>query len=179
LINWKVKKKLPISFCQIEADDFVDAFRRHCIVGYSMPHGHTFEEAWLFQLKLDGGKTFEFSSSSTIVTGWQEVGSLNVSMTDDEPENVHKKNGSSIMVAIKPIVVSAISVLVYEDNDVVAEPGIVLSSEGDGEVIISAGIAPGCVSVHAPFSGSAFSPQFDLLSCERYRLDSHFAQRER
>nr|GFD13683.1 hypothetical protein [Tanacetum cinerariifolium] len=52
-------------------------------------------------------------------------------------------------------------------EDVITECGIIFCGRGGSEIIISAGVSPGSVSVSAPFSLDSFEPQFSLASCRR------------
>jgi hypothetical protein len=57
--------------------------------------------------------------------------------------------------------------LVYEDDDVISECGLVMYGVGGAEIIIAAGISPGSVSVAASFATGPFEPQFSLGTCRR------------
>ena len=113
--------------------------------------------------------TLEFSSACTQVAGWQEVGSLNIRATN----RAVVRSGA---VKYNETAVSAIAVvssekLIYEDDDVVVECGLVLCVRDDEEILVAAGISPGAVSVRASFStASSFEPQFPLSMCRRQRM---------
>lgn len=136
------------------------------LVAYVLPEGHTLQVAWELSFAFESGFVLEFSSACTEVAEWQEVGSLNIRLT-----HLSTPAGTTTVVThrseLQPIDVVWAEKLIYEDQDVVVECGLVLRGGEGQEVVIAAGIPPGSVSVRAPFSPALFEPQFPLPACRR------------
>jgi hypothetical protein len=97
---------------------------------------------------LESDDVFEFSSASTVVTGWQEVGSLNIKCMLGKANSM---DGVFRKLSAGPFQVADVRCLVYEDAGVYSECGIVFYDDVGGEWTIAAGIPPGSVSISAPF----------------------------
>lgn len=140
------------------------------IIAYAMPERHTFEASWEFSLIFDSGMILDFSSACTQAIDWQEVGSLNISATQhpaEETTTIIKKKE----VKIPKIELITANRLIYEDNDIMVECGIIFHGKHNQEVIISTGIPPGSVTIQAPFSrGHSFKPEFALNKCRRLSI---------
>lgn len=135
------------------------------IVAVELPEGHTLHTTWEFALVFDSGAELRFSSSCTEVVDWQEVGSLNI-WTPEYSTVPSAGRGVVARSCIEAIKVNAVEKLIYEDEDVIVECGLVICGARDQNVVIAAGISPGSVSVMAPFSkGYSFEPQFPLEMC--------------
>ena len=164
------KTILAFQFEGIDAGTLREAMSSRKVVAFAMPHGHSFQATWLFRLILDGGAFFEFSSASTQVVDWQEVGSLNIRFGG------HLSNGSSDAgpefetAAIPALRLRALERLVYEDDDVVTDCALVLTGEDGEEIVVAAAIPPGAVTVEASFTDGHFEPQFAVSKCRRERL---------
>ena len=136
-----------------------------CITAYSMPKNHSFESAWLFRLIFNNQYLVEFSSDCTEVTGWQEMGSLNLLAVLDV--NLEQKNEVFLVAETSNFAVENMECLVYRDADVYAECGLVFYSSLGEEIIIAAGVSPGSVSIQAPFSTQKFQPEFAVSDYHR------------
>jgi len=137
------------------------------IVCCSIPEDHSFRETWSFRLGFEGGVLLEFSSASTEVVGWQEVGSLNVQKMDDSKAGAIGR----ITTFAKPFRVSELEKVVYEDDDVISECGMAFhGGVGEPELVVAAGISPGSVSVAGQCSDEGFAPQFAISTCRREKI---------
>ena len=162
------KKLLQFQLEGADLESIRDTMCGHRVTAYGMPEGHTFHSAWEFQLHFDGSGTFiEFSSACTQVVDWQEVGSLNVRFVARDEKYKASVGLELPKHDISFFAVEKVEVLVYEDDDVISECGLVLSGADGGEIIIAAGISPGSVSVSAPFATGSFEPQFSISACRR------------
>ncbi|GAA5784642.1 hypothetical protein [Chitiniphilus shinanonensis] len=132
------------------------------IVAYALPDGHTLESAWLFRLILSNAKIFEFSSACTEVAEWQEVGSLNIRFIAEEEPFSDSNGGVFIKNNVEKLPIKSVGCLVYEDDDVYAESGILIKLDSGEKVIVASGVSPGSVSVMAPFSTEKFSAEFSI-----------------
>jgi len=153
-------------------DDLSKKLSNVRIVGYSFPEGHSFSCAWLFRLYFDDDFLLEFSSTSTDVGNWREVGSINIRMVKkDLPSEYNQEIFNR--KPIEPLVVSDIRLLTYDDSNVYAENGIILCTDAGQKIVIVSSVAPGSVSISAPFADEDFVPEFDMseykqapLGCE-------------
>jgi hypothetical protein len=155
----------------VECKDLWRQLEDRQLVAYALPEGHTLQSAWELSLIFDSGLVLEFSSACTQAVGWQEVGSLNVRLTHRSVRGGVTTTGKQSEIAVPPIRLVAAEKLIYEDDDVVVECGLVLLGSNGQQMVIAAGISPGSVSVRASFSaGHAFEPQFQLSACRRQRM---------
>ena len=166
------KKLLAFQFEGSENDSFWNLLRDHGVIGYAMPDGHTFQAAWLFRLICDGDMLIEFSSACTRVLGWQEVGTLNIRLMCRACEEPYDECHMPLKIVSPAIPLKGIEKLVYEDDDVITECGLVLCGLDGKEIVIAAGISPGSVSVAATFAEGKFEPQFPLSMCKRESMVS-------
>lgn len=162
------KKLLQFQLEGSDLESIWNVINRHPVIAYGMPDGYTFDAAWEFQLYFDGSKTFfEFSAACTQVVDWQEVGSLNIRAASCDAESITSIGPDFSKHAISCFSVEKLEKLIYEDDDVISECGLVLYGADGAEIIIAAGISPGSVSVAASFATEPFEPQFSLATCRR------------
>ncbi|QGG91516.1 hypothetical protein GH983_13980 [Agrobacterium sp. MA01] len=166
-VNETGKKLLQFQLEGGEQDSDLCAMHSRSITAYSMPEGHTFNAAWEFQLHFGNDNLLvEFSSACTQVADWQEAGSLNIRMAY-YGESIASIGSAHSATAISPFTVERLEKLVYEDDDVISECGLILNGSDGTAIIFAAGISPGSVSVAAPFATGQFNPQFSLAACSR------------
>lgn len=162
------KKLLQFQLEGRDLESFWSVMHCHRITAYGLPDGHTFDAAWEFQLYFGDDDVFvEFSSACTQVVDWQEVGSLNIRVDSCDGGSTTSIRPDPSKHAISSFFVESLEKLVYEDDDVISECGLVLHGSDGAEIIIAAGISPGSVSVAAPFATGSFEPQFSLGTCRR------------
>lgn len=165
------KKRFAFQCEGVASGDLWGRVQPRELLAYGLYAGHTLQSAWGLSFFLDSGLVLEFSAASTLSVGWQEVGSLNVLLALRSPPDAGSAPGKLEEVAVQPIRFASAEKLVYEDDDVVVECGLVLCGTGGQQVVIAAGVAPGSVSVEAPFSaGQSFEPKFQWSACRRQRL---------
>ncbi|WP_143062040.1 hypothetical protein [Faunimonas pinastri] len=144
----------------------------HRIAAYAMPPKHTFEAAWIFVLCFEDSNTFlELSSACTQIVDWEEIGSLNIRMDSNDAGESKSIASYLSKQEILPFSVRIIQKLIYEDDDVISECGLVLSGADGTEIVIAAGIPSGSVSVAAPFAEGSFEPEFPLVTYKREPLE--------
>lgn len=141
------------------------------ICSLAFPAGHSCKEAWIVQLDCDSELVFEFSAASTNVGGWREIGSLNIGM--------HLRGSSDLTLSsdfeehrLSDFKIVSVERLVYEEDGLMVENGIIFTSQKGEEVWIAAAAAPGSVSIKAPFCQSEFSPELAIQHCRRVRIAS-------
>jgi len=160
------RKNLNLQCEGIDRQDLGEFMRGRAITAYALPNSQTLKAAWLFRLVLDDGSSLEFSSASTEVVDWQEVGSINIRLVDKSSPPAE----DFLWVDMLPLEIVGVDVLIYEDEDVISECGIVICGIDEKEVIVAAGIPPGSVSIMNPILVGAFEPQFSVSTCRRIRL---------
>ena len=137
------------------------------IVGYAMPKGHSFEAAWIFRLILDNGTSLEFSSTCTMVHGWQEAGSLNVQYIIHNPDAEWDLAPILVAVELPKLRVRSVEKLIYETEIFRSECGMEIRCDHKTTIVVMTGNPPGSVSVEAPFSTDKFEPEFYFEECSR------------
>lgn len=164
------KKKLPIQWEGINSDLLCSFLKDQYLVACAFPKNHSLKAAWIFWLIFQSGKVLEFSSACTQVVGWEEVGSLNIGLLEKIEKSDSYLAGNIFQINVQGFIFSEINKLIYEDEDLISECGLVLISPGEQEVVIAAGIPPGSVSIKAWFQKEElFEPQFPLSIC-RYEV---------
>ncbi|MCY7327391.1 MAG: hypothetical protein LH618_02445, partial [Saprospiraceae bacterium] len=166
-ISAKGQRVLRFQLEGFEDDLSLNSVRGHSIIAYGMPAGHTLETAWEFILIFEDGSLLEFSSACTQVIGWEEVGSLNIRFAPQVPGHQSSASEHLLRVEIQKFEVIAIKKLVYEDDDVIAECGLILYGANGEEVIVATGVSPGSVSIGAAFSAVQFKPEFPVHMTKR------------
>jgi hypothetical protein len=165
------KMYFPYQYEGVEREALSRELKGQRLVAYVLPDGHTLQAAWGISFVFDSGLVLEFSSACTQAIGWQEVGSLNIRLMQGSMDSTAVGGMGKNEVVVPTVELLYAEKLLYEDEDVVVECGLLLHGRTDQNVVISAGISPGSVSVHAPFSvGQLYEPQFPLSGCLRQEL---------
>lgn len=154
----------------IDVAELGNKFRHQNVCSVSRPAAQSLRQSWLAWLHLASGDVIEFSSSCTQVVGWQEIGSLNIRVIADVLRGLPQVAASVAKIAISQFRIDQIDVLIYEDEDVVSECGIVFCEAGGSEIVVATGISPGSVSLAVPQQTEDFDPEFALVMCHRARL---------
>jgi hypothetical protein len=148
----------------LERELLKDILVGNCIVAHALHHEHSLTSAWQRRFVFEDGAVLEFSSAMTVVTGWQEIGNLNLKVTD----TTNDLNGHVFReFSVGRFHIAAVECLVYEDPDVYSECGIVFRDLSGSEWVIAAGISPGAVSIGTPFADETFSPEFSVTDYRR------------
>lgn len=158
---------LPFQVEGLRNGDLNSIFHQSCILFYGLPPQHSFRAAWLFRIVLDRGWIVDFSSASTSVGGWQEVGSLNIELSVSPSS---KKDAEFIISDVQNFTIVKCERLTYTEPDIYAECGIVFTSQTGSELLMAAGTSPGSVSIRAPFSSDQFAPEFEMDKYQRHEL---------
>jgi hypothetical protein len=117
------------------------------LIGCSYPVGHSLHTTWMLRLYFASGLALEFSSASTDIGNWQEVGSLNVRVASLSSASTTKAaEPSMVSMTFDPMELAKIEKIVYEDSDVIVECGLLLHTRGETFVTVAAGIPPGSVT---------------------------------
>lgn len=159
------RKILRFQCENVDANELRNRLQSRSVVACALPDGHSFQAAWLFRIILDNSVTLEFSAASTEVVDWQEVGSLNIRLLESPEKQV-----AMVEMPIEPFSIYDVEKIIYEDEDVISECGLVFRARSGNEIVIAAGVSPGSVSISAPFANDPFEPQFALSTCSRVKL---------
>jgi hypothetical protein len=139
---------------------------RH-ILGWDVPVGHSLKEAWPIRLIFEQFILVEVSSACTVTTGWQEVGSLNISVQIDTAESKSSGAFERIYSSVSEFKVESVEKLVFENETLITECGIVFVSSNGLEIVVMAGIPPNSVTAFIGVDNESFSPEFPLELCRR------------
>ncbi|MCB4434618.1 hypothetical protein LHL20_00010 [Alteromonas sp. McT4-15] len=131
------------------------------LVGFEIPKSQSLTCTWslrlFFELK-DNSIVLCCSSDveSSDSKSWQEYGYLKLEIIEEKLlSNRDKFN----FCKLKPISFSKVFMLVNEEDDVVAECGLLLTNDQDEQVLISTSPAPGAISVKAEFYDGEYEPE--------------------
>jgi hypothetical protein len=162
------KKFFPYQCEGVESAALWRCLEGRRLVAYSLPEGHTLQASWELSLVFDSYLVLEFSSACSQAIDWQEVGSLNIRLVQSSLEGGAMSTIDRSEDVIPEIDLVAVERLIFEDEDVVVECGLVLCGRYGEEVVVAAGVSPGSISVKASFSvEECFEPQFPLSACRR------------
>lgn len=150
-----------------ESGEIMKLLKGSSLVAFATPANQSLSEAWLLRLVFDCKVSAEVSSVCESVKGWQEVGILKLVLLTGESFEHESANSIFVSTMIDGFVVDSIERLVFVDEDVSAECGIVIRSAENVEFIVAAGVSPGSVSASVPLVASKFNPEMDVLDCER------------
>ncbi|SUI78374.1 hypothetical protein [Shewanella baltica] len=159
-------KYLKFSTGDVSLDVIKHTLLNNRVIGYSVPTSQNLSCTWMFNIYFEGlDKTLSFSSEVASSTGWKEYGYLRV---DFKPIEYNKD--VLTYTAIEPIDISSLDVLVNEEDDVVAECGLILLGKNKREIIISTAPAPGAVSIRSDFSSLGYTPEILFEQCSKKRI---------
>lgn len=162
------RKIIPYQCKGMECEKIWSFLKGRKIVSYGLFEGHTFQAAWGVSIAFEDEEKIIISSAMNAVDGWQEVGGLSLSFIQNERS---KRVAKEVVTKISPIRIVAVDKIVYEDDELVVECGLALLTEIGRDIIFSAGVSPGSVSVCAGFlQESVFEPEFPLSMCRRESL---------
>ncbi|WMP18902.1 hypothetical protein [Thiothrix lacustris] len=128
------------------------------IVGYSLPISQSLRETWDLHIYLDTGISITFSSACTGVGGWQEMGSLNMDFSGTMDMDKQVESKYSMTKFDNPFLIEKIYSLVFHDNDIYSESGLIFVDPNGQEVIVATGVSAGSVSMRIPFDDN-FEPE--------------------
>jgi len=158
---------LPFQVEGLPADQLGAPFNAARVLAYGLPKSQTLQAAWLFRLMLDTGWILDFSSACTGVGGWQEIGSLNLGFTQEASD---ADAIEWVITSLEDFQVLSVERLVFEDAEVYAESGIVVTDSMHREIVVAAGTAPGSVSIALPSSTGSLQSEFEIEQLQRRPL---------
>lgn len=132
---------------------------------YEIPRKQSLKSCWQFRVNLDNGFWLEFSSACTEVGEWEEVGSLNITISNRiealSPEKYERK----------PLIfkINGVESLTLDNKYIFSECGLVLIGRL-GELTVAAGISPGSVSIKLPNQENEFEPELEYEEYSRCGL---------
>jgi hypothetical protein len=115
------------------------------------------EQTWRFALNLDDGCKVVLSSIPIEIGKWKEIGCLNIALLRLPPALNEAK---WTIITIPNFFVESTEWLVVNDDEVYVECGITVKDRLQREIVVTAGVSPGSVSVSMPFSNNSFNPEF-------------------
>jgi hypothetical protein len=150
---------LPIQIKPITIQEFKNTFLNTNVVAYgfsgSFPSMRTFKSANGFLLYFDNNKIVEFCSLKTMIKdSWDEYGSLKI-QTHDDPSTIRQGLMPIERFEIEPFIVNSITKLVYQDEGMYIDCGIVFSENENNEILIAAGFSTD-VTIRTSFSNEEF-----------------------
>lgn len=158
----KKKSNFRIEFNGCDASSFVDSLVDKEITAYATPTGQTVDAVWYFDL-LTCCAAFSFAASSTQVNGWVEYGALIISYSgnavDHRPPFMHDKP------VVPSFRVEKVQTITYEEDDVLAECGLILIGSDSRSITIACGIPPGSVTAEGEMFEGHFKPLYPLALC--------------
>ena len=153
----------PYQYEGVNAAGLHHSLQGQSILAYEMPEGHAISAAWELRFYLASSLVLEFSSACSGAGGWHEVGSLNIRLCQAS-ELIHQR----VKKEAAHFLIEDAEKLIFEDDEVIVECGLVLRGRENFEIVLAAGTSPGSVTVLAPFSkADLFQPQFPLKDCRR------------
>lgn len=150
---------LPIQIKPITIQEFKNVFLNTNIIAYgfsgSFPSMRTFKSANGFLLYFDNKKIVEFNSLKTMVNdGLDEYGSLKMEIHNDS-STIRQGLMPIERFEIQPFIVNFITKLVYQDQQMYIDCGIVFSENDNNKFSIAAGFSTD-VTIRTPFSNEEF-----------------------
>ena len=153
---------LPIKINSLTTEEFKEVFLNTKIIAYGFsgisPYWRTFQVASGFLLYFNNDKIVEFNSLITgIPNTWDEYGSLRVAVHDSMSSLEHP-DLTIEKYEIEPVKVTSIYKLIFQDEEMLIDCGMVFSNNENYEIKIAAASASMCATVQAPFSTGKFEP---------------------
>lgn len=156
------KYVLPFQIEGVDRKTFIKFVHGKSVLGYSLPKDQMLKAAWDFCLFLDDDISISFSSATTGIGDWAEMGSLNINVCAIPDSNALRYADKYVSKNLSLCVIKRVDQLVFRDEKVYSECGLVLC-DGDGdEIIVAAGVSPGSVSVSLPSDKTQFEPELDI-----------------
>ncbi|WP_157582024.1 MULTISPECIES: hypothetical protein [Rhodanobacter] len=148
-------------------DEIKSIIRENEIVSYSIPIGQSLTTTWNFRLNFRNLVCIEFFSRANAVSGWDETGSIVLRLADVAADDA--RSGVFETRLISGFNVDSVSLLVYQEDQINSECGMIFREKYGREMIVAAGVSPGSVSICADFSGDIFAPEHSLSKyCESH-----------
>jgi hypothetical protein len=129
------------------------------LIGFEIPKNQSLSCTWSLRLFFENSSDVLCCSSDVASAGdggWQEYGYLKLDITD---ENSLSSRDKFDFRGISPITLTRVSKLVNNEDDVLAECGLLIITEQETQVLITTAPSPGAVSVKAEFYDGEYDPE--------------------
>lgn len=152
-------KSLPIKTGNSELNKIIELILGSPLIGFEIPKNQSLSCTWSLRLFFENCNEVLCCSSDVESAGdgsWREYGYLKLDITD---ENLLGSRDKFNFREITPITFTKISKLVNNEDDVIAECGLLMITEEEKQVVISTAPAPGAVTVKAEFYDGEYDPE--------------------
>ena len=152
-------KSLPMKTGNSEFSKIIELILGSKLIGFEIPINQSLSCTWSLRLFFETCSDVLCCSSDVASAGdggWQEYGYLKLAITK---ENSLGSRDKFNFTEIKPIVFTKVSKLVNNEDDVVAECGLLLTTEQQKQVLISTSPSPGAITVEAEFYDGEYDPE--------------------
>jgi hypothetical protein len=145
-----------------ELSEIIELILGSKLIGFEIPKNQSLSCTWSLRLFFESCSDVLCCSSDVASAGdgsWQEYGYLKLDITD---ENSLGSRDKFNFKEITPIAFTKVSKLVSNEDDVVAECGLLITTEQEKQVLISTAPSPGAVTVKAEFYDGEYDPEILL-----------------
>lgn len=152
-------KSIPIKTGNTELNKIIELILGSRLIGFEIPKNQSLSCTWSLRLFFENCCDVLCCSSDVASCGdgsWQEYGYLKLDITD---ENLLGSRDKFNFREITPVAFTKISKLVNNEDDVVAECGLIMTTEKEQQVVISTAPAPGAVTIKAEFYDGEYDPE--------------------
>ena len=158
----KKKAHFCLQFDGLDEKSLIVGLTNYDINAYSTPPNQAINNVWYFDLLTAQG-VYSFTASSTQVNGWEEYGSLAIKYSK-EALTVRPDFMRDVLIK-PPFRASKIQKIIYEDDDVITECGLLLSSTDSTKIIIACGISPESITADGIMFTGDFQPLYPTAMC--------------
>ena len=155
-------KSLPIKTGNTELNKIIDLILGSQLIGFEIPKNQSLSCTWSLRLFFENCSDVLCCSSDVASAGdgsWQEYGYLKLDITD---EHLLGSRDKFNFREITPVEITNISKLVNNEDDVVAECGLLMTTEEGQQDVISTAPSPGAVTVKAEFYDGEYESEIPL-----------------
>ena len=129
------------------------------MIGYEIPKNQSLSCTWSLRLFFDNSSDVLCCSSDVANAdddSWKEYGYLKLDITNEKSLVCRDKFD---FTEITPLSFIKVAKLVNHEDDVVAECGLLLTTEQKKQIVISTAPSPGAVTVKAEFYDGKYNPE--------------------
>lgn len=138
---------LPAQLEGLDSFDSLDLLRGAEVTRCCIPAAQRSDLAWSVCLEFSSGYSLEITSSSTLVRGWDEYGTINLALAASAVNDVDQVGPSELV----GFVVGQIRILRWQSNGILVDAGIEFRSKHGGEVFSAVAVdIPGAFSMSLP-----------------------------
>ncbi|CAB0150933.1 hypothetical protein PSI9734_01372 [Pseudidiomarina piscicola] len=164
-------KCLPMKTGNSELNKIIELLLGSKLIGFEIPKNQSLSCTWSLRLFFENCSDVLCCSSDVASAGngdWQEYGFLKLDITDESSLGSRDKFNFR---EITPIAFTKVSKLVNNEDDVVAECGLLMTTEEEKQVVISTAPAPGAVTVKAEFYDGEYDPEILFEDLQQTKLN--------